>query len=217
MMKIVRNYRWRLVGTVLLIALAVSLWLVVRWLTPEPGSSEDLFARIQVGMSQNQAVAVLRSYPPDNTEGRYCTGTAKDGRSLDWYCPDVNHFFDNLPLPQEIEHCVLSVLDGGGREVEVILGPGGIVTGKRLSPGVVEDRLEQVNRALLSWDVWEERFHKFLRSFRRHPYLWFGVATAFLMLSVWKLLRGILRKKTRTSTATRMDSVKPAADLPRAA
>jgi hypothetical protein len=83
-------------------------------------------------------------------------------------------WFKDLPPGPEIAQCVLTIWDNEGREVEVTLGPGGIVTGKRLSPGAWQYRLDLARNALARgvtdlsrsrW--WSDQFHKADRSVRR--------------------------------------------------
>lgn len=40
-----------------------------------------MFARIRIGMSQEEAVAVLRTYDPYKIDGAYSEGTTKQGHS----------------------------------------------------------------------------------------------------------------------------------------
>ncbi len=209
-----RRYCWWLVATVLLCGVAVVTWFGWRWLAPKPGSSEDVFSRIRVGMSQNEAVAILRTYDDSYNDGVYSWGVTKDGRSLDRMHVGSPLFHD-LPPPQEIEHCVLEVDDAGedGQEVKIILGRGGIVTGKQLSPGVWEKRQNKIRRALFSPDEWEYRLHKVqrelftlkvwkgrLRKFRRvlrhrEDYVAMFLGAGLLLGSAWTARRWMARRK----------------------
>lgn len=207
MLQILRHYRWWLVGTGLLLDLVGVAWFGFSWLAPEPGSSEDVFAHVQIGMCKDEAVAVLRSYSPYTTEGHYSAGTTKDGRSLDRFHPE-RPYFESLPPSEEIEYCVLTVDDKDGRTVEIILGPDGVVSGKRLSPGVWEDRVDKVHRAmayarddLLNGLWWEDQLQKVHRSLRRN-----GIASRWvwlpglLLVTVWTLRHGRAEKKKKTGT-----------------
>lgn len=202
MFQILRRYRRWLVGIGLFLGVVGVVWLGCSWLAPEPGSSEDVFARVQIGMNQEEAVAVLRSYSPDTTEGHYSTGTTKDGRSLDRFHPE-RPAFESLPSPDEIEYCVLTVDDKDGRMVEIILSRGGTVSGKRLSPGIWEYRVDKVHRAiarvrydLLGRSWWEDQLHKVHRSLRRNGitsrWVWL---LGLVLLAVWTLRRGKTRRR----------------------
>src|SRR5262245_40751525 len=119
MMPTVRRYHWRLTSAGLLFVVVVGAWLGSRWPARAEGSAEDVFSRIRVGMSQREAVAVLRSYK--GISGLYSSGVAKGGRGWDRLHVEVP-FFDELPPPHEIASCILVVVDDEGRELEVTLG-----------------------------------------------------------------------------------------------
>src|SRR5262245_47889893 len=141
----VRGYRWWLVQAGLLSGLALLAWLGWRWLDRSEGNSEVVFSRVRVGMSQDEAVEVLRTF--EASSGRWSSGTTTDGRSFHTL-HDGHPLLDDLPPPRDMQHCVLNALDSYGREIEVTFGPGGTVTGKRLSPGVWEYRWDKVYREL---------------------------------------------------------------------
>src|SRR5262249_7091678 len=102
MLQQVRRYRWRLPGAGLLLCLGVGAWCGSRWLAAETGSAEDVFARIRVGMSQEEAVAVLRTYNPDIIDGVYARG--KTRRGVSWSGTNlVGETIADLPPPQEVE------------------------------------------------------------------------------------------------------------------
>ena len=129
----VRRHRWWLVGAGLLFGVAVATWFSPRQTTR---SLRDMFSRVRVGMSQDEALAVLRTFKPD-TDGLFSFGATNDGsfaRPLNL----VDPYSGGLPLPQEIKHCRLTIIDCEGREVEIILGQGGTVTDKRF----ISDRRE---------------------------------------------------------------------------
>ena len=195
-----RLYRWRFLGAGLLFGLAIGAWFGSRWLVAEPGSPENVFARIRIGMGKDEAVAVLRTYHPNNIDTIYAEGTTKEGRG--WtgtklYGPS----FEDLPPAQEIAHCELRVSDENGRDVEVVLGPGGIVLGKRLTPGVWQYRLDSgcvalghAKHDLLSGSWWNDQRHKTYRSLvRNRQYVAPCLATGLLLASVWILRRRIAR------------------------
>jgi hypothetical protein len=213
MVRQVRHYLWRLLGAGLLFGLAVGAWCGSRWLAAEPGSSEDVFARIRVGMSQEEAVAVLRTYGPYKIDGVYSEGTTKQGHS--WtrmhVCRDL---YGDLPPPQEVVRCILTVCSEDGREVEVVLGPGGIVAAKRLSPGVWQYRLQETHRVvdraasdLISGSWWRAQLHKTSRSLRhRRRYAVPCLAVVLVIVSAWVLQRRIITR-TRSSIFSRFLSM----------
>jgi hypothetical protein len=198
----VRRYRWRLLAAGFLLCLVGGAWSGLRWFAAEPGSAEDVFARIRVGMSQEEAVAALRTYDPDNIDGVYSEGTTKGGRS--WTGINISgKLFEDLPPPQEVAHCVLTVSDEDGRDVEVVLGPGGIVSDKNLSPGVWQWRLQKAHRVLtrasedlVSGSWWGEQLRKASRSLhRRREYLLPCLAAILLLVSAWVFRRRRRRKE----------------------
>jgi len=216
MVQQIRRYLWRLLGAGLLLGLAVGAWCGSRWLAAEPGSSEDVFARIRVGMSQEEAVAVLRTYAPYKIDGAYSEGTTKQGHS--WTRINVCHdLYAELPPPQEVVRCILTVYGEDGREVEVVLGHGGIVADKRLSPGAWQYRLQETHRVLdraasdlISGSWWREQLHKASRSLRhRRRYAVPCLAVVLVMVSAWVLRRRIARHGLNRAEPS------PASDRPR--
>src|SRR5262249_51836928 len=155
---------------------------------------------LRVGMSQEEAVAVLRTYNPDIIDGVYARG--KTRRGVSWSGTNlVGETIADLPPPQEVEQCVLEISDDSGREIEVILGSGGIVSGKRLSPGVWQYRLDEVRRVLtraaadiVSGSWWREQARKASRSvYRRRRYAVPCLAAVLLLVSACVLRRRIGR------------------------
>ena len=182
-----RRYRWRLVGAGLLFGLAVAAWFGWRWLDRYEGNSEEVFARLRVGMSQQEAVEVLATF--DSSSGQYSWGVTTDGRefgSLHLHSRSM----DDLPPPQEIESCVMSDLDNDGREIEVTLGPGGTVSGKRLTPGVWEYRWDKAYRALR-----DKPYGALLSKYwSRYRHIAFGLTAGLVLASAWMLRRRAARR-----------------------
>jgi hypothetical protein len=202
-----------LMGAGFVCGLALAAWYGSRWLAAEPGSSEDVFARIRIGMRQDEAVAVLRSH--DRVDGRYVEGTTTAGRS--WAGTSVfGPSFEDLPPAGEITRCVLTVMDNEGRDIGVTLGPGGTVSGRRLSPGVWEYRWRRICRAaadaktdLLSASWWQAQPHKLHRSLRaRWRSIVLAVGLGVSMTSAWVWRRWKQRRSTvqgKADESTRAD------------
>jgi hypothetical protein len=190
----VRRSRWGLLGAGLL-GLAVGAWGISRWLAAEPGSAEDVFSRIRVGMTQEEAVAILRTYDPGRIDGVYAEGTTRQGRS--WSGTSLfGDSFADLPPPEDTARCVLTVTDDDCWEVEVVLGPGGIVSGKHISPGVWEYRLREACRVVtlaaadvVSGSWWGEQYRKTCRSLRRGRYARPCLVVVLVLVSAWALRR----------------------------
>lgn len=148
MVLVARRYRGWLLGLLaagFLCGVAAAAWFGFRWLVKSEGNSEEVFSRIWVGMSQHEVVEVLRTF--DASSGRFSWGVRNDGQGFQ----TLHHrhpSMDDLPPPNEIEFCVLTALDSYGREIEVTLGPGGVVSGKCLSPGVSEYRWHKAYREI---------------------------------------------------------------------
>ena len=148
------TYRsWRklclLIRGVAFCGLVVVGWLACQWVVPPDGNSEEVYARLQahlqVGMTQQQAVEALLSFDP--TDGRYSSGVTTDGRKFStthWDHP----LMDDLPRPSEIEYATLTAGDDDGREIEVTLSRGGIVSDIDLSPGFWKYRWDRTYREL---------------------------------------------------------------------
>jgi hypothetical protein len=160
-MRTTRRFRWWVVAAGLLVGVVAS-WPVLRLTVHGPGSLEDVYSRVRVGMSQEEAVAVLNDC---NWDYSNATVTTKDGRSL--YIAIWAH--EVLPSPHEVDHAELMIEDYGN-EVYVILGRDGVVTGKRFELGepawkYSRDRL----RAAADSDL------ESLRHLRRSVKRWLGL------------------------------------------
>jgi hypothetical protein len=178
MILIARRYRWWLVAAGFLCGVAVAAWFGFRWLARSEGNSEEVFSRIRVGMSQHEVVKVLLTF--DASSGRFSWGVTTDGREFQTL--HLGHpSMDDLPPPNEIESGVLTALDSYGREIEVPLGSGGIVSGKRLSPGVWEYRWNKAYRELR-----DKPYRQLLYKYR---YSALGLFVGLLLPSAWVLRR----------------------------
>ena len=87
---------------------------------------------------------------------------------------------DDLPPPGEVEYCTLEAEDHHGREITVMLGRGGIVTDKRLSPGIWRIRWTKIQDELRN-----KPYSKLLAKYR---WIVLSLATA-IMVTVGLILR----------------------------
>lgn len=106
-------------------------WLMGTWFfflapAPVPGSLEDTYSRIQVGMSRQEVVRLLLASPA--TDVMSVEGRLKGGGRFSFYLGWVN--VNDIPAPEETKECVFNVEDSEGWEVVVVVGQGGTVTGK---------------------------------------------------------------------------------------
>jgi hypothetical protein len=121
MPRLKRHHYWSLAAGLI----ALAFWLSLSRTAP-PGSLDDLYSRVQVGMTQWEVVALI--WGCRDVDGCYFKGVTKGGESFaDFGIKSL----DELPPPQDVRRCVLRVEDTEGWEVEVTLGPGGVVTCKR--------------------------------------------------------------------------------------
>ncbi len=111
------------------LALVLAAWSVSRLSAPASGSMENLYARVMVGMTRQQAVAALQAGERDYVECIYVSGTDERGQR---FCTGFS--FKGLPPATEIHDAELAVTCNTGESVEVTLGEGGVVTAKRYLP-----------------------------------------------------------------------------------
>jgi hypothetical protein len=158
---------------VVFLGLSVAAWYGWRWLCQGEGNTAEVFSLLQVGMSQEDALQILQTFEASSCQS--CHGATADGRAFSTlHLPSVN----DLPPPEEIDYCILQAEDYHGREIEVTLGQGGIVSSKRLSPG-----------------VWTIRWKKVYRAFRDKPYRallikyrYIATGLAFVLLSTFAVV-----------------------------
>jgi hypothetical protein len=111
------------------VAVVLLAWSASCETAPESGSMEDLYKRVRVGMSQQQAVAALLAGDHDHIETLYVSGTDRRGRRF------MTPFsFEGMPPASEIRDAELIVTCSTGESVEVSLGRGGVVTAKKYVP-----------------------------------------------------------------------------------
>src|SRR6266849_4303759 len=94
-------HRWKILGAGLVLGLELAVWLGSKWLSAAPGSSEDVFARLRIGMTKEEVVAVLRSYDLHKIEGFSAAGETKSGHF--WAGSHLEGpLFNDLPPSHEI-------------------------------------------------------------------------------------------------------------------
>jgi hypothetical protein len=79
----------------------------------------------------------------DHADCMYINGKTKSGRSFDSLVVTPR----DLPIASEVQHGELSVEAADGGEVDIFLGPGGIVASKSFNPeSIVELWLHRLHR-----------------------------------------------------------------------
>jgi hypothetical protein len=130
-------------GICLVLGAAVAIWFGFLLITPSPGSLEEAFSQVRVGMSQEEAVAPFKICTV-GIDSVHFSGFTKDGRKF------FKYGYADIPPPWEIDYCEFYIGDDFGNEAEVFFGPSGTVTDKRYtssdSPG--ERLLIKVRHAL---------------------------------------------------------------------
>lgn len=115
----------RAFGIGFLLGVGGTIWFGYLLTVPDPGSVEEAFSRIRIGMSMDQVVTLLQSCPRDSA---HYSGTTKAGRKF------FNFGFADIPPLYEIDQAELYVMDDDGNEVEVLFQEKGIVKEKRWTP-----------------------------------------------------------------------------------
>ena len=123
------------------LALVLAAWSVSRLTAPESGSMEDLYKRVRVGMSQQQAIAALQAGDHDYVECIYNKGTDRQGQRFTSYFT-----YKYMPPASEIHDAELAVTCSTGESVEVILGEGGVVTARKYLPNPREPHQDWLHR-----------------------------------------------------------------------
>jgi hypothetical protein len=89
--------------------------------------------RLRVGMSQEEAVALLRAYyfprESDDLTRIYSSGETRDGREFFGCCGTA---LNNLPPADQVARGELVIDEDLAGELFITLGPGGVVSGFRL-------------------------------------------------------------------------------------
>ena len=111
------------------LALVLAAWSVSRLTAPASGSMENLYERVRLGMTTEQAIAALRAGERDYVECIYVSGTDRRGQRFSTF-----YSFEGLPPASEIHDAELAVTCNTGESVEVTLGEGGAVTVKKYLP-----------------------------------------------------------------------------------
>jgi hypothetical protein len=131
--------RW-LVAIGVLAGTVAAAPIVSRLVAPGPGPLKDALSRVRVGMSQDEAVAILRS-ADEFIDLIYVIGESKDGKPL---LPGLClRGFNDLPRAGDVEHAKVELLDREGHCFAVLLGQNGVVTGKRFSPSCPSESLTE--------------------------------------------------------------------------
>lgn len=190
--------QWALVAFALLSLLALAGWLGWRWVDSESGPAEAIYSRVQVGMTREQAVAVLLDH--DNSiDTLWLEWTTRDGKSVGQYLIGDDSY-DRLPPPDEVVSWAVRFSDRQGRDVDIAFGPDGRVVDTRLTPGVLEGRLEIASRAicggfndLASAEWWGQQPRKLHRSLCRRPWPYLACGAVVVLLALWWALRRRLR------------------------
>jgi hypothetical protein len=121
------RYRWFAITGGLFLLVAI-LWLLSFHASPLDGVVKLAAERVNPGMSQDEAVAVIRQCGTVNLNTYYFQGATHDGRSFTG-CIDLYQ----LPPAAEVAWAELNVSGEDGNELFIDLGPGGVVTGVRLN------------------------------------------------------------------------------------
>ena len=130
------RYRWWFLAA-LFGLFVLAAWYFSPLTAPPSGSMEDLYKRVRVGMSQQEAVTALQTGEHDYISCLYLSGVTRDGRS---FLGGIRGFGD-LPPAGEIVFAKIEAVDNDGESVEVMLGEAGVVTGKKYLPSE-DDRLK---------------------------------------------------------------------------
>ncbi len=121
-----RSWWWTVLFTGSLVILTGAGWTLSRLTANPEGSLNIMYSRVRVGMSLDEAITAVS----DHADCMYINGKTKSGRSFDSLVVASR----DLPIPSEVQHGELSVEAGDGGEVDIFLGPGGIVAGKSFNP-----------------------------------------------------------------------------------
>jgi hypothetical protein len=145
-------------------------------------------------MSRDEAVAVIRAHDQAISTWPHSKGTTTDGRGWSHYHVQETPLFNDLPPAEDFTDCVLSFgTDGDYRDVEISIGPDGRVSELRITPGVLEERMETLSRnlrgagdALASLEWWQAQPRKLERSLRRKwPWIAACLAVGLVFLGAW--------------------------------
>ena len=190
--------RWW-VHLVVLCAFGMAVRAGWRWLDKSSGNSEEVFSQIRLGMSKSEVIPVLLRFQASS--GRYSFGVTTNGEQFSTFHHD-HPSLDDLPAAPDIEYAVLSALDSHGREIEVTLGPGGIVTSKSLTPGVWDFRWDKLTRAIrdIPYRVTHSKYRTTI----------LVVSTALLLLSIVlvgrRAWRSLVHRRTELNTPVPLKS-----------
>jgi hypothetical protein len=103
----------------------VAAWVVSRLTAPASGEMEDLYKRVRIGMTLEEAVSALQAGEHDYVECIYTWATDSQGKRF-----FTGFSFLETPPPSEVQEIELEVTCCTGESVKVTLGKGGIVREK---------------------------------------------------------------------------------------
>src|SRR5262249_52299737 len=109
-----RVTRWSLWLSLCLLAPVQPALICSRLTAPQSGSMEDLYKRVRVGMSQQEAVAALQAGDHDYVDTIYVSGTDRRGRRFTTF-----YSFQGMPPASEVRDAELTVTCSTGEHVEV--------------------------------------------------------------------------------------------------
>lgn len=164
-----RSEDWKFLGPTVFAVLATGFLVVFLWPAATPGSLKEAFARVRIGMSQEQTVDILETFG-NSIDSFFAEDAITEGHSWTSGAGPLK----NLPPSHEIAHGVLTISDAEGRDVTIKLGSDGVVSDKQLTPGVWQYRLDKACRTLvraesdvLTGAWWKDQLHKTKRSLHR--------------------------------------------------
>jgi hypothetical protein len=146
----IRQLRRSFVVVVGLIVLGASAaWLLWRLSAPAPGSLEEVFLGVRVGMSWSEASDLLLVADTD-IDRVYLSGVTYDGHTI----TSGIRGFQDLPPTRDIRVCQVEMVDSTGQGFIIELGDRGVVRRKRFNLDVRCNLLtEWLVRLLLRQDA----------------------------------------------------------------
>jgi hypothetical protein len=143
--------RWFRLFVVLVVAATCVLYFARR---PKlPNSTGIIAARVDVGMSYDDAISVLREHQPGGGTLLYMRGRTHDGQEFGGYCGSAFH---NLPPAHEVARAEITIDDDySGRELYITIEPRGVVTELRLESDSIWEELRYGLACGTGWSGWK--------------------------------------------------------------